>query len=194
MKPPAWFVKAIGIMDPHLSVRRSIVTSHWVIERKAFIQPSELATLIRRRDRTYRWITYPNEDQKKALHANRQQWQSLMDEVESAEHGKRIIGRPRVLNQGVYDDLCKSDIRRYGGHARFSTRLEQDEERREADQERMADNRRKAFNAEIFDQMDFIYRKRANMLDHGEDKDLKYLLHGKRTQPGEEPLIKLTDF
>ena len=191
---PQWFLKAIGILDPLLSVRDSIVTSHYVIERKSFIPPSELATLIRRRDRTYRWITFPNEDQKKAIHANRKQWQALMDEVESAEHGKRVIGRPRVLDQSVYNDLCKSDIRRYGGHARFSTQMEQDEERREADQERMADNRRRAFNAEIFDQMDFLHRKRSNLLDHGEDKDMRYLLHGKRTQPGDGPLICLTDF
>lgn len=194
MKPPAWFIKSIGILDPLLSVRKSIVTSHWVIERAGYITASELATLIRRRDRTYRWITYPNEDQKKQIHQNRLQWQSLMDEVESAQHGKRIISRPRVLNQGVYDDLCKSDIRRYGGHARFSTKLEQEEERREADQERQADNRRRAFNGEVFDMMDFVYRKRANLLDHGEDKDLKYLLHGKRTQQGDEPIIRLTDF
>ena len=194
MKPPAWFIKSIGILDPLLSVRKSIVTSHWVIERTGYITASELATLIRRRDRTYRWITYPNEDQKKQIHQNRLQWQSLMDEVESAQHGKRIISRPRVLNQGVYDDLCKSDIRRYGGHARFSTKLEQEEERREADQERQADNRRRAFNSEVFDMMDFVYRKRANLLDHGEDKDLKYLLHGKRTQQGDEPIIRLTDF
>lgn len=194
MKPPAWFIKSIGILDPLLSVRKSIVTSHWVIERTGYITASELATLIRRRDRTYRWITYPNEDQKKQIHQNRLQWQSLMDEVESAQHGKRIISRPRVLNQGVYDDLCKSDIRRYGGHARFSTKLEQEEERREADQERQADNRRRAFNGEVFDMMDFVYRKRANLLDHGEDKDLKYLLHGKRTQQGDEPIIRLTDF
>ena len=194
MKPPAWFIKSIGILDPLLSVRKSIVTSHWVIERTGYVTASELATLIRRRDRTYRWITYPNEDQKKQIHQNRLQWQSLMDEVESAQHGKRIISRPRVLNQGVYDDLCKSDIRRYGGHARFSTKLEQEEERREADQERQADNRRRAFNSEVFDMMDFVYRKRANFLDHGEDKDLKYLLHGKRTQQGDEPIIRLTDF
>ena len=194
MKPPAWFVKAIGIMDPLLSVRKSIVTSHYVIERKGYISQSEIATLIRRRDRTYRWITYPNEDQRKNLHANRQQWQSLMDEVESAQHGKRIIGRPRALTQEVYNDLCRTDIKRYGGHARFSTMLEQEEERREADQERMMDNRRRALNAETYDMMSFLRRKRANLLDHGEDKDLKYLLHGKRTQPGDEPLVKLTDF
>src|ERR1700677_4914733 len=108
MKPPAWFVRAIGIMDPMLSVRRSIVTNHWVIERKGVFVGSEIETMKRRRDRIYRWITFPNETQKQQLHKNRVEWQSLVDEVESAEHGKRVIGRPRVLNQQVYDDLCKS--------------------------------------------------------------------------------------
>ena len=193
MKPPAWFVKAIGTLDPLLSVRRSVVTSHWVIERRAVIQPSEVETLRRRAARMYRWITFPNDEQKKQLHQNRIAWQSLQDEVASAEAGKRVISRPRVLNQQVYNDLCAADIKRYGGAARFCTQLEQDEERREAEQERILSNKRQAFNAEVYDMLNFMERKRAAALGHGHE-DMQYLLHGRHSQPGDAPVIQLTDF
>ena len=64
MRPPQWFVKALGILDPLLSVRRSVVTSHWVIERNAVILESEVATIIRRRDRMWKWINFPTNPRK----------------------------------------------------------------------------------------------------------------------------------
>lgn len=196
MKPAAWFIKALGILDPLLSVRSSVVTSHFVIERKAVILGSELETLRRRRDRMYRWITFPNEDQKKQIHKNRMAWQSLCDEVESAEHGKRVIVRPRALNQEVYDGLCRSDFRRYGGAARFCTELEQEEERLEADVERMLSNKRCAMNAEIFDIMNFLERKKSDAMANRPESelDLSYLLHGRHSKPGDAPLVQLADF
>lgn len=193
MKPPAWFVKALGILDPLLSVRESVVTSHFVIDRKAVISGSELETLRRRRDRIWRWVNFPNEDQKKQLHKNRLAWQSLADEVESAEHGKRVIVRPRALNQEVYDALCKSDFRRYGGAARFCTEQEQEEERLDADAERILSNKRQALNAEVFDILEFINRRRGSELDNGH-QDMGYLLHGRHTKPGDGPLVQLSDF
>ena len=84
-------MKALGILDPLLSVRRSVVTSHWVIERNAVILESEVATIIRRRDRMWKWINFPTEAQKEQIHQNRKEWQSLMDEVESAQRQKRVI-------------------------------------------------------------------------------------------------------
>src|ERR1022692_1073242 len=136
VKIPEWFARAIAILDPLLSVRKSVVTSHYVIERKAVILESEIDTIRRRRDRMWKWISFPNERQKEQIHQNRKEWSSLMDEVESAERQMRVICRPRVLNQGVYDDLCQSDFRRYGGYARYFTELEQEKERREAGDER----------------------------------------------------------
>src|SRR5271166_1320542 len=193
MRPPQWFIKAIGILDPLLSVRRSQVSSHWVVERKAVIAPSEVETLRRRRDRIWRWINFPNEDQKKQIHQNRMAWQSLQDEVVSAEAGKRVINRPRVLNQQVYNDLCASDIKRYGGAARFCTQLEQDEERREADLERMTSNKRQAMNCEVYSILSFLERKKSDALANGHE-DMQYLLHGKHSQSGDAPVIQLTDF
>lgn len=193
MRAPAWFTTLLSQMDPLLSVRKSIVTSHWVIERKGVIVGTEIDTLKRRRDRFARWITYPNAEQKEQLHKNRKEWQSLCDEVFSAEQQKRVICRPNVINRKVYDDLCQADIQRYGGYARFCTEIEQREERLEADQERVLSNRRRAFNAEVFDMLSFLRRKRLTALDHNKD-DMKYLLHGKHTTEGEGPVIKLTDF
>ena len=194
MKPPAWFVKAIGIMDPLLSVRRSIITEHWVIERRAVILGSEIETLRRRRDRIRRWITSPNATQQKNLEKNRKEWESLVDETASAEQQKRIICRPVVINQQVYNDLCNSDFQRYGGFARYCTDVEQDEERREAEMERIMSNKRQAFNAEVYDILNFLSRRRSSELHHGHDDDLRFLLHGKHSKPGDKPLVQLSDF
>lgn len=193
MSVPQWFVKAIGALDPLLSVRRSEVSSHYVIERKAVIPPSETETLRRRCDRMWRWVTFPNEEQRKQLHKNRIAWQSLRDELTSAENGKRVICRPRVLNQQVYNDLCASDIRRYGGYARFCTEMEEAEERAEADAERITSNKRQAMNGEVYDILNFLERRRTVELAHGYE-DLGKLLHGKPTKEGDAPLLQLTDF
>lgn len=190
---PEWFVKALAIMDPLLSIRRSIVTSHWVIERRAVIADSEIATLRRRRDRMWRWINHPNAAQKEQLHKNRKEWQSLVDEVCSAEQQKRIICRPRYLDQRVYNDLCQSDFQRYGGFARYCTEMEQEEERLEAEQERLLSNKRQAMNAEVYDMLSFLHRKRGAALDQGHD-DLRYLLHGRHSKPEDAPLIQLSEF
>jgi hypothetical protein len=190
---PAWFVKALAIMDPLLSIRKSVVTSHWVIERKAIILGSEIETLRRRRDRMWRWINFPNDVQKEQLHANRKEWQSLADEVCSAEQQKRVICRPRWLDQEVYNSLCQSDFQRYGGAARYCTNLEQEEERLEAEQERILSNKRQALNAEVFDMLSFLHRKRGAALDQGH-QDFKYLLHGRHTKEGDAPVVQLSDF
>ena len=189
-------MRSLSILDPLLSVRDSVVTSHWVIERVGVISSGEVETLKRRRDRIYRWITFPNEEQKKQLHKNRVAWQSLCDEVASAERGKRVIVRPRALNQEVYDGLCRSDFRRYGGAARYCTELEQEEERRDAEIERVNSNKRMAMNAEIYDVMQFLERKRSDAMANRPESelDLSYLLHGRHSKPGDKPLIQLSDF
>lgn len=194
MTPPKWFVQALARLDPLLSIRRSIITNHWVIERVGHIEPTEIAAMIRRRDRIYRWVTFPNAVQQEQIHQNRKEYQSLVDEVDSAQRQKRIICRPRQINHHVYNDLCNSDFQRYGGFARYCTEQEREEERREAEQERVLSNKRQAFNAEVFDMLNFLHRKRSSALDHGHDNDLRYLLHGKHSTPEDKPVIQLADF
>ena len=190
---PQWFIRALTTMDPLLSVRKSIVTSHFVIERKAVIADTEIETLRRRRDRIWKWINHPKPEQKDQIHANRKEWQSLTDEVCSAEQHKRVICRPRWLDQAVYNSLCQSDFQRYGGAARYCTEMEQEEERMEAEQERILSNKRRALNAEVYDMLEFMHRKRSSELGNGQ-QDMKYLLHGKHTAPGDAPVVTLTDF
>lgn len=192
MRAPEWFVKAVGILDPLINIRRSIVTNHWVLERKAVILDSEIQTIRRRRDRMWKWINFPNERQKEQIHQNRKEWSSLMDEVESAERQKRVICRPRVLNQGVYDGLCNSDFRRYGGYARYCTELEQEEERREAEVERILENKRRVVHSEVYDILKFLQDKKGALLDRNE-QDLHYMLHGTRTTENTAPHIILSD-
>lgn len=193
MNAPQWFIKAIAILDPLLTVRRSEVSNHWVIERTAVIPPSEVEILRRRTARIWRWVTFPNEEQKKQIHKNRIAWQAIADELKSAEVGKRVICRPRDLTTEVYDGLCRSDFRRYGGYARFCNDLEAGEERYEADQERVMSNKRRAVNGEVYSILEFLDRKQSEKLNHGH-QDMSYLLHGKHSKPGDAPLIQLSDF
>jgi hypothetical protein len=192
MMPPVWFVKAIGLLDPLLSIRHSLVTSHWVIERQGIILDTEVQTIKRRRDRMWKWINYPNARQKEQIHQNRKEWQSLVDEADSAERQKRVICRPRVLNQGVYDDLCQSDFRRYGGYARYCTQMEQEEERREAEVERLLENKRKVLHGEVYDILKFLQEKKGSLLDRNE-QDLHYMLHGTHATENTTPHIVLSD-
>lgn len=197
MRPPEWFVKALAILDPLCSIRRSVSSDHWVIERKAVIVDSEIQTLRRRRDRLWRWVNSPvTPEQKNQIEKNRKAWQNLADEVVSAEQQKRIICRPRWFDQSVYNGLCQCDFRRYGGFARYCTEMEQEEERIEAEHERQMSNKRKAMNCEMYDVLNFLERKKSDYLANRPEAevDLKFALHGRHTQPGEGPLIKLTDF
>ena len=193
---PKWFTDALAILDPLLSVRKSIVTSHYVIERRAVIPASEIEILRRRRDRVWRWINFPNAEQQKQLHKNRQNWQSLCDEVASAEQGKRVICRPRWLDREVYNGLCQADMQRYGGYARFCSELEAQEERIEAEHERVMSNKRQAMNAEVYSILEFLERKRSDAMANRPEAelDLNYLLHGRHAKAGDAPLIQLADF
>lgn len=194
-RPPSWFVKALGILDPLLSVRASASSeAHWCIERKAVIPPQEIAILRRREARLWRWISSPvNDNQRDQIHKNRITWMSVKDELAAAEAGKRVICRPRVLTQQVYDDLCKSDMRRYGGYARFCEDIETAEETATADHERMLSNQRQAMSGEVYDIMAFLNRRRETEMHHGH-RDLRYLLHGHHSKPEDKPVIQLTDF
>jgi hypothetical protein len=194
-RPPAWFVRALGVLDPLLSVRASESSDvHWVIERKGVIPPQELAILKRREARLWHWINSPaNDTQRDQVHKNRITWMSLKDELVSAQQGKRVVCRPTALIQQVYDDLCKSDFQRYGGYARFCEDLETAEDTFEADQERQLSNKRQAMNGEVYDILAFLSRKRETEMHHGH-RDLNYLLHGRHSKPDDKPVIQLTDF
>lgn len=189
MKPPVWFTKALAVLDSNLRVRRSISSERWVIERKGFVPPTEIEILRRRSARLYSWLA----DQSKAkdLDKNKKLWKSVKDELDSAEAGYRVICTPNDLTPQVYNDLCQSDMQRYGGFARFCDEIEAAEAKAEIEADRVMTNRHIAFNNEVFDILSFMERKRA--VSH-QGKDLNYWLHGKKTQPGDGPLITLTDF
>lgn len=191
--PPAWFVSALHILDPLLSVRWGDVIGQWVIERKAVIPQSEIDFLKKRLERTRRMVTHPGEMNEQSLMSARRTYVGVSEEYTSARNGKRVILYTPDLNQSVYDQLVASDMQRYGGYARYLDAVEVAEERREREQQRVTDNKVHAANLETYDMLNFMWRKKENMLLNGE-RDMRYILHGKRTTRESEPLIKLTDF
>lgn len=161
-----------------------------MIDRQAILGPNELFYLRRRcaRARNY-WENPPADHTEANLHKHRLAWLNLLDEIASAEAGRRVIIIVNELNQAVYDMLCASDLQRFGGYARFADELEAFESRTEADQERVLRNKRLAISSETYDMLNFIWDKKSDMLENGE-KNLGKLLHGKKS---EGPLIQLSE-
>lgn len=194
-KPAAWFVRALNLLDPLLRVRWGSAPAMWVIDRKAVIPDHELHYLRRKDDQAWKNCqpeNIPVDSKQDEIHKRRMRWQSVHEELVSAEDGRRVLFTTKVLNQTTYDWICQSDIKRYGGYARFADAVEAEEDRLQADHERVMENKRLAMNAEVYDIINFLRRKRAVAMDNNE-QDLKYLLHGTRTKEGDKPLVQLTD-
>lgn len=194
-RPAEWFVSAIAILDPLLRVRWSEATSNYVIDRKAVLGPTELYYL--RKKEAGLWFNcqaqnLPADTPNSKLTEYRMKWISIKAELESAEDSRRVIFIAKQLTKEHYNYLCTSDIKRYGGYARFADNLEAEESRAEADKERVMENKRNAMHAEVYDMMDFLHRKKGAYLD-ANCTDMHLMLHGRPKTPESEPLVRLTD-
>lgn len=192
--PPQGFRRALQILDSLLDVHWGAVIGQWVIDRKAVIPDSEIEFLRRRKARTKNFVNNPPEN---ATPSQRQKhldtWKQVSEELASARKGRRVIIFAKELSPQIYNDLCAADIKRYGGYARFADELERKEERAEQEAERVLANKRHAMNQEIADQVHFLWRRRETDLLHG-NRDMRQMLHGRKTTPDSTPLIQLTDF
>lgn len=188
MRPPDWFVRALAITDPLLSLRFGDDIGQWVIERKAYISPEELAFLRRQRVRMAQTLSDTSVERTKAQqNERRKDFLACCEELTSAECGKRVIMVTSVLSHEVFNRLHKADIQAYGGYARFADMLEANEDKDRAEKNRLHENKMKAVNSEVFDILKFLNARRGVALDRRE-QDLKYMLHGKRKEAGEELL------
>lgn len=188
--PPEWFVRAINILDPLLSVRWGDVIGQWIIERKGVIPQSEIDFLTKREARTRNWVTNPPADASAtSIKTNQNTWYGVSEELISAKQHRRIILFTQRLDNQIYEMLVAADMQRYGGYARFADEIEAKEDRERADAERVAENKRHAFNLEVADMMHFVWRKKETELLSGH-RNMNYLLHGKESN---RPLIQLTD-
>lgn len=192
--PPAGFRRALQILDGLLDIHWGAVLGQWVIDRKAVIPVSEIEFLRRRKARTKKFVNNPPSD---ATPSQRQKhldtYKGVSEELACARKGRRVILYTKELSPEIYNALCAADIKRFGGYARFADELERKEERAEEEAERVLGNKRHAMNQEIADQVHFLWRKRETDLLHG-NQDMRQMLHGRKTTPDSEPLIKLTDF
>jgi hypothetical protein len=192
--PNRGFVNSIKGLDAQLDVRYGDFVRQWVIERRASVPDTEIGYLKRREARVRRILDSRIEN----MHPNaiaklEDTWTGLWEQIVSAERGYRVILFAQALTQQIYDALVLADMTRYGGYAAWADRAEADEARREADIDRQLANKRNALNKEAYDMLHHIWAKKSAKLAQGE-RDMRYLLHGKRTQAGDAPLIQLTDF
>ena len=188
MRPPRGFVTALHNLDPELSLRYSGRMGMWVIERRARRMPETEVRLLTNRVRRFRAIA--NNPDHPQFHLGRKMLARTEEELTSAKANKYAVMFTRELNPRAYDLLCAQDIQRNGGAEAVALKIEEDERKKAADQDRMNQNEMHALHLETFDILNFIWRKKETQLLHGE-RDLRKMLHGTRTKQGDEPLIKL---
>lgn len=173
---PEVFQKALNSFDPLLSVRRGrALNKSWVIERKAFIPPSELDFLARRQERAFRsaskkQATKPQEYAKAYDLACQ-----IREEYEAAREGKRVVIFVTDLDRRVFDALALGDVQRYGGFSRFINELEGRESARETDEKRMNSNENEAISKDAYEKMNFLWDRRQTELIDGKT-NMKELL------------------
>ena len=185
--PSKNFLATLQLMDASLSLRWGDTISQWVVERKGIIGADELHYLAKREARLKGWVNDPTRPKKEM---ERQTWMGVKEEFESAKRGMRVIIFAPELTPKIFDMLALSDLQRYGGYSRYADEMEKIEAERDARVEREMSNKRIALNAEVFDMMNFMERKKLTELIHGE-RNIGLLLHGKRSNG---PLVKLQDF
>lgn len=157
------FVKSLELLDPLLSVRWGNIIQQWVIERKSFIGNSEIEFLRRRSERTSKLINSKQNPSKVEISTYR----GVSEEFISAKDGKRVILFANVLSDEIYNTLCAGDLRRYGGYSRYADELEAKEAREAKDKQRQLDNFNEALHKSVYDELNFVLRKRETELLSG---------------------------
>ena len=173
--PPNWFVRALSSLDGLLSVRWGPRLEQWVVERKAYIPQTEVGFLSRRFIRVMEFSRQAKRKQKEKedlLYQARQ----VKEELDSALQGRRVILFARELNQDIFNNLCLSDITRYGGYSRLADDLEAAEKREEKERERVNFNEDITRHKETYDILRFLHDHCSVQLENGVN-DLKKLLN-----------------
>lgn len=192
MRVPDWFRRTLSILDPLLRARWGSHVGRFVIDRKAYIAPSEIYYLRRREARLRLWVESPRVDEPaRTTEKNRRTWEDVAERLVSAEDGRRVVCYPDQLNQETYNLLCESDSQNYSGYASFFDKLEAQESRERADAERIQQNKRDALVSETYDMIDFVSRKKQDMLANGQ-RDFGMLVHGRPSEG--RPLVTADQF
>jgi hypothetical protein len=184
------FERSLQLMDRYLYVRWGGVMNQWVIERKAYLPLSEIEFLRRRQARFTRWCNEFSEGPK--LDQCKHLLQEITEELESAKNGRRVIIYTRELDRRVFDMLVRADMQRFGGYSRFADEVERLAESSEAKQARAHENQIADLNREVYDQMDFIERRRST--DLAEGKSMREMLSsGTRVPKAPDAPLRVVD-
>lgn len=171
--PSESFVNSLHAFDPLLDVRWGNHVGRWVVERKAFINDTEVWFLSRRVDRLHRWLLKDPTHKK-----NLAMYDEVREELIAAKNGKRVILMPKELSQQCFNALGLMDISRWGGYSRMADEMEKRESFEEADRDRQLANEREALHKQTYDALDFLWRKRLTQLANGDHlrKNIKEII------------------
>lgn len=117
--------------------------------------------------------THPQRDQAAKLA------KTIAEELISAKTGKRVVCMTVSLNSQVFNAICAADSRRYGGYSRMADEMEKQEFIEAERSEKIMADKRNDLNREVFDQLNFLWRKRDDALLNGE-RNMTKLLHGEK--------------
>ena len=156
------FEQSLQLFDRYLRVRWGQHMRQWVIERKAYMPPSEIDFLKRRQARFIRWCNeQPDDADRKKLLVE------ISEEIASAVDGRRIVLYTKSLDRRVFDMLVQADIQGFGGYSRYADEMERLQRIEDERKERVLNEEISDLNREMYDQIDFIERKRATDLLNG---------------------------
>lgn len=188
--PAQSFVNSLKGLDPLLSVYWGETIGKWIVARKGVIPIEEVGLLVKRQARLERLVrSYDGSPM--GLKKMEEKRKEVTESVRAAKNGKRIVLFSAVLSPQLYDQLVLADMTRYGGYSFFADQMEQAEAKAEMELERKQREQRMALNKEVYDMLNFVWRKREDALLNGE-RDLGKLVHGQKSGPS--PLVQLTDF
>ena len=159
---PEWFIRGLISLDSCLHVRWGSAIGKWVVDRDGLIPDSELQFLTRRLARAVRAVAGSPDDIKKiAFRA------AITEELLSAKAGRRVILYTNTLDRRIFEQLMLRDIQRYGGYARAILELESSELAAQKAIERQQSSHNIDLGKELYDQLNFVERKKQNELNSG---------------------------
>lgn len=152
------FENALKLYDPALELRWGHITQCWVVERKCFVPPELMATLVDGMRKALALMHHPELSPDK-----RYLLQKACEEGYSAGYGKRVIIYTKKLDNRVFDTLKLGDLQRGGNLQKAIDRSVNREDQKKRDRH----NEYEPLGREVVSVVDWAARKHSTEVEHG---------------------------
>lgn len=155
---PENFERALQNYDPALTLRWGHVIKTWVVERRCYVSPPLMATLVDGMQKAIKHMSNPVLDD-----AKRYMLQKACEEGYSAGYGRRAVIYTKALDNRVFDALRLTDLQATGNMERAIAASAN----REAKKKRDRYDELEPLGRETISVIDWASRKKANAVEHG---------------------------